>query len=366
MKKTILRNPIMLYEALEMVRAFVNDIPAAKIAGNGAYSIPQEKVSELMAIACGELDKEDPDLKFYFQTYPLDDSKFGEACVARALIYWTFNLKCSDFDMHVDMLLKRWAELRQHPLEITGISAFAPDFEDLPQEGRTSLAATFCSLSLDRFFTAALVEAFTDYDFYVKKLAHILHPVAERLEPLLEPFVQAAQPHMNEWEEFLKDASVENFLLQRGGVIDDKVYDELVIAFRFIDAGSAPGNMSDSQMTIWLHVGITLPVGMKRSGALQPMSENKYEAFRLLADRSRADMVRILSDKPLKMKDIATRLDINPGTVFRNLNSLNNSGLLIKEYIGGRYLYRTNKELLRSTLRDITAYLEGGEDSDNQ
>lgn len=360
LKKTIHRDPIMLYESVEMVRAFVNAIRAEKLVGAGTYSIPPEVAEDMITTACSGLDRDDPELQFFFQTHALDDSKYGEACIARALVYSFFDLECSDFEKHIAMLTHRWAELRTHPFEITDINAFSPEFKPLPEEGWSSLGTAFNCLSLEHNFTLALVEAFSNYTYYLNRLGEILLPIARKLRVLLEPWIQAADPLADEWDSFFQEASVEDFLYHRGSVEDDFPFQNAVISLRYFDACTSPGRLSETRSTIWIHVGVALPVGMTRGSQQESIEEHQYEAFRLLGDRSRADMINLLSDQSLKMQDISSTLDINPGTVSRNLNSLNNAGLLIKETIGGRYFYRTNKEFLRSIVQNVLKYLEGG------
>ena len=47
-------------------------------------------------------------------------------------------------------------------------------------------------------------------------------------------------------------------------------------------------------------------------------------AFKLLGDKGRRDIIRVLRKEAMTMQEVAHRLKVNSGTVFRNINSLYN------------------------------------------
>ena len=68
--------------------------------------------------------------------------------------------------------------------------------------------------------------------------------------------------------------------------------------------------------------------------------------------------------KTMSMQELATHLGLNPGTVFRNLNSLTNAKLLTKEIRGDQYYYRTNFPFIQAIFQHVLDfYQKGGPDS---
>ena len=45
----------------------------------------------------------------------------------------------------------------------------------------------------------------------------------------------------------------------------------------------------------------------------------------------RARMLRAMTDHPMSVQDLSQSLGLNPGSVFRDLNNMNNAGLLTQE-----------------------------------
>ncbi len=62
---------------------------------------------------------------------------------------------------------------------------------------------------------------------------------------------------------------------------------------------------------------------MNRKG----LNERELASLRLLGDKGRSEMVQALMEKSMSMQELATHLGLNPGTVFRNLNSLTSAEL---------------------------------------
>ena len=61
------------------------------------------------------------------------------------------------------------------------------------------------------------------------------------------------------------------------------------------------------------------------------------------------------------MRDLTAQLGLNPGTIFRNLNSLTNAGLLVKELRGDRYFYRANISFIEALFQHMLDFYRQGE-----
>ena len=80
MELRIEREPCMLYETVELLYAFVNDIPAERLTAEGTYCIPEGELAGIMGAVCANLDPQDPDLHRYFARRPILDEPNQYTC----------------------------------------------------------------------------------------------------------------------------------------------------------------------------------------------------------------------------------------------------------------------------------------------
>lgn len=153
-------------------------------------------------LECGGLNRDDPELNWFFRAHDLDDSGCGTTCVARALLYAFMDLNRSGWEEHMEMLAQSWQTLRQHRFAVTGINAYTPELEDEGIPGRISIASAFSQLQTDPAFTLDLVEAFSDYAGHLRRLDQILRPVSRALLPELEAAAAHAKPLYDAWSHF--------------------------------------------------------------------------------------------------------------------------------------------------------------------
>ena len=66
--------------------------------------------------------------------------------------------------------------------------------------------------------------------------------------------------------------------------------------------------------------------------------DRELTAFKLLGDKSRRDIIRLIHKNAMTIQEISNHLGMNSGTVFRNINALCNAELLIQERRGERPL----------------------------
>lgn len=354
MNVTIISQPILLYETLELVFGYWNRIPPEKLVGEGEYCVPQADAVRWMEQCCGALNRDDPELNWFFRAHDLDDSGCGTTCVARALLYAFMDLHRSDWDAHMEMLVQKWQELRQHRFAVTGINAYTPELEDEGIPGRTSIASAFSQLQTDPAFTLDLVEAFSDYAGHLRRLDRILRPVSRALLPELEAAAAQAKPLYDAWSHFFHVGSPDEFVRQRCSTALDRAPTSIVLAPRLLDAGNAPGQFT-REGALWFHMGVGLPVGLQSASTHSKSAA--VAVIRLLGDQTRLDMLRLMSQNPMCPQELVETLGTNPGTISRNLSSFHNVNLVIRTRVGSRYLYRTDQEVLKRSLSQVSAYL---------
>jgi DNA-binding transcriptional ArsR family regulator len=88
--------------------------------------------------------------------------------------------------------------------------------------------------------------------------------------------------------------------------------------------------------------------------ARRPVSALANEAFEALADANRRQILTLLADRELAVRDIAAALPISRPAVSRHLRVLKQAGLVSERPDGARRLYRLEDEGIEA----VQAYLQ--------
>ena len=105
-------------------------------------------------------------------------------------------------------------------------------------------------------------------------------------------------------------------------------------------------------------MGVNMQPGLGNAGQAQAPEEWELTALRLMANGSRMEMLHAMAERPMSGQELAQKLNLNSGSVFRDLNSLYNARLLLMESTGGRNCYRTNLPVVRNMMERMLNYLQ--------
>ena len=348
--------PCLLYEAMELVHAFVNQVPARQMTGTGPYCIPEEETQRIMELACEGLDPESEALQFFFHGIPVEDKNDDLLSVARCMVYSLSMESCPDVDATVEMMCCAWEKFRENP-HINNISVYGMGFSEGKSGSFRSLAREIAKLPLPASFQLQLVEVFTDYKNRLIELMELLRPVIGRLGELLEPWVQRVQPLVAQWEEYFSQE--ENFrdFFARKLALPEFEGREVSLALHYLrsDLGFVNYDMG-GEVNILLGVGKT--VGLMEQGTPKQTLENcDYLLLRQLSNPDRMAMLMAMMSRPMTAQELSRNLNLHPSSVFRDLNSMSNSNLLLREASGSRNTYRTNYLLLEKLFQKILRVL---------
>ena len=73
-------------------------------------------------------------------------------------------------------------------------------------------------------------------------------------------------------------------------------------------------------------MGVGTQPGLDEPNPVQEPEEWELTALRLLANASRMEMLHAMMERPMSGQELAQKLNLNSGTVFRDLNSLYTPG----------------------------------------
>ncbi|MGM9641002.1 MAG: winged helix-turn-helix domain-containing protein [Faecousia sp.] len=351
MEVIIYKEPCWLLEAAELVYSLVNGIPATKLAGSGPHCIPPEDVARIQAIACATIDPEDELVQYYFQGVPLEGFSGRLSCLGCVMLYSSLPVGCSRPEDYAAFIREAWRTRMDSGFHVDGIDGFTLSLE--PAEGKPmSLAKELSVLQAPELYKMQLLEVFSAFDQHLEQLARLLTPVAEALPELMAPWVKSVSALAKEWETFFRLNSPQEFFLHRARMPDVST-EKLEIAFRFLSPGASPGKYSEDRHHAWFHLGVSMEPSLESPGSAQSPEEWELTAVRLMANSARMEMLRLMMERPMSGQELAQKLNLNSGSVFRDLNSLYNARLLLQESNGSRNYYRTNM----STIRQITEHL---------
>ncbi len=365
-KITTCYQPSILHEAVELVHAFVNDIPVEQLCVPGPYSIPQEEILRIRDVACEGLDREGEEIQFFFHSFPFEDAKGGRLSIARSMVYAWAEEIYSDADSMGEFLVDYWQKNRGS-LRIKGVHLYGltvvPD-----EEGHFhNLTKDVFKLPIAAMHQMQLVEAMSHYEYYLQRLMTLLRPVIEKLPVLLLPWVQKAAPLLQQWGRFFSDEkNFREFFLQRSAV-DSELPCQMRLYLRCFWPHISYAFPSHSFQVLSIHLA------MGQEPGLQELREEKLnietsdcQILRQLASPDRMSMLVAMMDNPMAAMEVARKLDLHPSSVFRDISSMGNSHLLIQEIKGGKSTYRTNYALLQKLFDKILSMLEYAKESSNK
>lgn len=364
MHLVITNRPYLLYETVELLRAFVNALPPSELTLEGEYCLTEQQVTEVMAGACAGLDPQDPWLQHYFLEHPVLDDSDQTTCLASCMTYSLFSetLQEPDLAAQIRSAEQEWQRLRHGGYRFNSINRFGIGIDPEPEQGPVRLAAELKRLPISEDFRMLLHETFSDFSYSAGELEKCMAPVAKRLESLLEPFVERAKALTDQWREFLRDReALLEFLRRRTGNVEQNTIDRVYIALRYLHARYSVGTLSEDETIFAFHLGIGTKVTMTQAyeeGSKSSL-EREFAAFKLLADSGRQEIIRLLSRESLTMYEVTQRLGMNPGSVFRSINSMFNAELLVRENRDGKFYYRAKLPYIRSIFDHVMARLSG-------
>lgn len=345
MEVAIYREPCWLLEAAELLYALVNQVPPERLTVNRPCCIPVEEVARIQSAACAGISPDDPLIKFYFQGTAVGGVSTRLSCLAISLLMVSLEVSKSDVDEMVHALCQAWHRFREEQYHITGIDGYTLDF-DPAGAAAASLSQEIAALPVPVGYQMQLVEVFSGYDEHLHRMVELLRPVAERLPALMAPWIRGVQARIDQWETFFQEHSVEQFVLSCG-CMQVEPCQRVEVAMRYFSPLTSPVEEQTKNHLLRIHLGIAKEPNMNGSGTPEAMKEWEYSGMRLLSSPVRMEMFRSMLARPMTAQELSQKMNMNPGSVFRDINSLYNARLLLTNVVDGRKYYRANYQALK-------------------
>lgn len=364
MEVTIYSQPCWLLEAAELVYGLVNQIPAEKMTADGPFCIPAEQVLRIRDAACAGIDPSDEIVRLYFKGVPLEGVSGRMSCLACSLLYSSLAVECSEPEDYLKAIRTGWHELLASGFRINGIDGFSLSLEPADASNPMMLSQGLADLHLPALYQLQLLEVFTAFDEHLERVAAILRPVAAALPELMAPWTRNIPSLKEQWASFFREHSAQEFFFRRARVKDTD-FEALDLAFRFFLPAASPGKYVENGRRLRFHLGVSVQTSMDKPGNTPAPEEWELTALRLIANPARMEMLRLMANRAMSGQELSQTLNLNSGSVFRDLNSLYNARLLLMESMGPRNCYRTNVSAVRQIMDRMVAYIQNGKNANS-
>lgn len=350
--------PCLFLEAIELIHAMVNQVPASRLSGTRGYAIPEEQFARLREQACQGFPLDSEDVQFFFLGVPCEEKSSDPCSVARHMVYSLMEDVIPEPRAMVEALCRTWKEYAPHPL-VNGVRRYFIDIGPGESGGFRSLSRELRKLPLPLPYQMQLVEAFSNYDVYIYRLLELLNPVMERLESLLEPWVRGAAPLVEQWQALFSDPEKLTRFASSRLCMGEPRFTTLNFGLRYLQpfAGVTRCQLEGGIANILMGVGLEVNDGGAEACDIHPLQEDLM-ALRLLSGPDRMAMLQAMLHKPMTGLELSQQLGLHSGSVFRDINSMNQVDFLIKEDVAGKKAYRTNAPMLRQLLVRVAQIFE--------
>lgn len=109
-------------------------------------------------------------------------------------------------------------------------------------------------------------------------------------------------------------------------------------------------------------MGMSIRPDPNDRGAAPTLDDLDHSALRLLANPDRVEMLRLMMNRPMGVPELSKRLQLNSGSVFRDVNSMYNAKLLLFQPENGKNLYCTNLSAVVRITSNLVEYIRSGEE----
>ncbi len=356
----VTEKPNMLLEAVELLLAYINRIPPEELTAQQEYCLSVEAVREIMDVACAGISRDDPAYHYYFVMHPLPNDASSSTCIARNLAYMVTLQYSGALKETCEMLKLYWHRELNGKTTVTTVGTFSPWFE--PQDPALTLMDSISCLNMDEDYNRKLREQLSDYDAAIDRLHDLVKPVVEKMEAFLTPWVMQAAERAQHWRQALSEPGAEERFLRLLSVQNTEKIDRIGIQLRYLDPYSAAGTIVDTESDQWetrerfvfSHTGLFIhPEGEQNPELFHSW---EFRAMRLLGSPVRLRMLHTLWDNPMSSRELAKTLNLNLGTLCRDMNSLYECKLLILESGDARRRYRTNRETMEHLAKHLARF----------
>ena len=342
----------LMRELIQLLCVYISEEDPAILTAEEPGCITTEEIRTMMEQVCGHLDKTDPLLRFFFKGYIQQDKRnqipFLQ-CVANVMLESPISPvfeQVTDYRkaMHEGLL----SRIRHYE-----INSYNVGFGLTLHEEYRPLSEELGKLDMPEDFRVALAVALSDYHAHTDLLCDILEPLAVKLEVLLQPWEEKIAPRVRQWQEALDtEEKHEQFIHGINSRFTKRSC--LIISLRLFYP------MCQRACFSFINGNIDYLTGMgKIPGGFMPdaPSNEDLTAVQLLSNMDRLRILRLLIGRKMLPREITHELNLNRGSVFRDLNNLQQAHLVEQVSQGDKLYYTANIAKANQVLDRLRTFL---------
>ena len=162
--------PYMLYEAVELLYAYVNEIPAGSLTQEGEYCLTEEAVQQMMDVACAGVSRDDPAVRYYFGRHIISEEPQRATCMARNLAYNTMTPSKGNMDEDCAEICALRRVQRKNGQRPSAINEYRIFYTGATGNAFLPIAQDIARLGVDEEYSQMLLEQFSGFDDAVEQL----------------------------------------------------------------------------------------------------------------------------------------------------------------------------------------------------
>lgn len=380
MAVTILTQPSILMETVEMLYQFVNNLSLESSERDflSKYADPMDSeyedghyyeavfsgLRQILAEGTKGLDRADPRMVYYFRDMMPDGNQRG-VCLAKIMLYSFYEGEDFTFDGAVLECRRNFSDFQADQFtrfRIVGIDRAGLSL--LPQDGDTPLSLY---RQLDGFDIPSackweVYRVLQEYDSMLTELVILLEPIARRMEEILAEHQKTLEQAANYWRKYFSTHSFQDFKLDMMGIeTRQSTQKETLQVLWFWWMGLAQMHFYQGVDREALNIGLLVRCG-KTPKAAGYAQENVLNILKLLSDKSKFDLLRRMTGHRCYGLELANEMGLTSGTISKHLSTLFSCGLLNLQRVNNRVYYQTDEIAVLNFLDQLTEGLLGRSD----
>lgn len=338
--------PCLFHEAEELLFLYANRFPMPEpLHPISPYYIPAPELARMTEEACRDIPLEDPTLRYFFQAYSLPHEGIEPyTCLARILAFSFAELHSPCASQAVASMQQTLESLVREDYIFEELHTKTINFRPRDQVNSEFPDNGIRHLSAPVSFQEKLQSVLDAPGEILPRLATLMEPIMEYLRQALVPWVIRAKPMVQAWEARMRSQPPADFFLEvlRYPLPTPASVEAGILYFspKMIMIGT---NNDNSAMKLMIGSSAGVPWLLES----EEFMGWEFQALRLLGNPLRFKMLNALRKKPMSAREMAKELDLHLGSVNRDVNSMEQVGLMNSQRDGSRRRYNVNYAAIR-------------------
>lgn len=323
-------------------------------------------LTAIRAAATEGLDPEAERLRYYFENLTGTDRK-TKCCLAQVMLM-AISLESNDLDAFAANLTRSYRQMQAQGIKINDINSIGLIVERWDEsENQESLASQLERLPCSVEAKWQILRVLTDYEYHVRELTDLIRPVARRLQDMMEPLVALNEETLAYWSAYFETHTVDDFQSEMFNTTflfaEENLPHEIWLGLWYFNMFGAWSEWLEHgagrARVAYLGMLIRFDFAVKEQDRLD--EESLCVMIRALGGKDKLEILRRCTQGPISAARLAADMNLNSGTVSRNLYSLFKLGYLETRGDGERVNYVTKLEAIEQLFRWVMEYVSDGD-----